>query len=115
MSRRKKSHQSHGTANRPRLWGKHAVAAALDNPARLTFTVPPEAIEGSPKMILKIYPSTFSQIVVCQLEPGQTMICEAGKFLWKSVNVGLETRFTTPEQEEASQFRCEGLDFDAQG
>ncbi len=23
-----------GTANRPRMWGKHAVAAALDNPAR---------------------------------------------------------------------------------
>jgi 23S rRNA (guanosine2251-2'-O)-methyltransferase len=34
MSRRKKSHQTHGTANRPRLWGKHAVAAALDNPRR---------------------------------------------------------------------------------
>lgn len=34
MSRRKKSHQSHGTANRPRFWGRHAVAAALDNPAR---------------------------------------------------------------------------------
>jgi 23S rRNA (guanosine2251-2'-O)-methyltransferase len=34
MSRRKKSHQSHGTANRPRLWGRHAVAAALDNPNR---------------------------------------------------------------------------------
>ena len=34
MSRRKKSHQVHGTANRPRLWGKHAVAAALDNPER---------------------------------------------------------------------------------
>jgi 23S rRNA (guanosine2251-2'-O)-methyltransferase len=34
MSRRKKSHQSHGTANRPRLWGKHAVASALDNPNR---------------------------------------------------------------------------------
>jgi 23S rRNA (guanosine2251-2'-O)-methyltransferase len=34
MSRRKKSHQSHGTANRPRLWGKHAVASALDNPLR---------------------------------------------------------------------------------
>lgn len=31
MSRRKKSHQTHGTANRPRLWGKHAVTAALDN------------------------------------------------------------------------------------
>ena len=34
MSRRKKSHQSHGSSNRPRLWGKHAVAAALDNPNR---------------------------------------------------------------------------------
>lgn len=34
MGRRKKSHQSHGTANRPRLWGRHAVAAALDNPDR---------------------------------------------------------------------------------
>ena len=34
MSRRKKSHQSHGTANRPRLWGRHAVAAALDNAQR---------------------------------------------------------------------------------
>jgi 23S rRNA (guanosine2251-2'-O)-methyltransferase len=34
MSRRKKSHQSHGSASRPRLWGKHAVAAALDNPDR---------------------------------------------------------------------------------
>jgi len=34
MTRRKKSHHSHGTPNRPRLWGKHAVAAALDNPDR---------------------------------------------------------------------------------
>jgi 23S rRNA (guanosine2251-2'-O)-methyltransferase len=34
MSRRKKSHQCPGTANRPRLWGKHAVTAALDNPKR---------------------------------------------------------------------------------
>lgn len=32
MSRRKKSHQPQ--ASRPRLWGKHAVAAALDNPQR---------------------------------------------------------------------------------
>jgi 23S rRNA (guanosine2251-2'-O)-methyltransferase len=31
---RKRSHQSHGSRNRPRLWGKHAVAAALDNPDR---------------------------------------------------------------------------------
>ena len=35
MTRRKKSHQSsHGSANRPRFWGRHAVAAALDNPNR---------------------------------------------------------------------------------
>jgi 23S rRNA (guanosine2251-2'-O)-methyltransferase len=34
MTRRKKSHQSHGSANRPRFWGKHAVAAALDNAER---------------------------------------------------------------------------------
>ena len=34
MSRRKKSHQSHGSQSRPRFWGKHAVAAALDNPDR---------------------------------------------------------------------------------
>ena len=34
MSRRKKSHQSRGGPQRPRLWGKHAVAAALDNPQR---------------------------------------------------------------------------------
>jgi 23S rRNA (guanosine2251-2'-O)-methyltransferase len=33
VGRRKKSHQKH-FENRPRLWGKHAVAAALDNPER---------------------------------------------------------------------------------
>ena len=30
----KRSHHGHGTTNRPRFWGKHAVAAALDNPER---------------------------------------------------------------------------------
>jgi 23S rRNA (guanosine2251-2'-O)-methyltransferase len=34
MTRRKKSHQSSGSTTRPRFWGKHAVAAALDNPER---------------------------------------------------------------------------------
>ncbi len=34
MSRRKKSHQAKANPNRPRFWGKHAVAAALDNPNR---------------------------------------------------------------------------------
>jgi len=33
MARYKRSHP-HGSPNRPRLWGKHAVAAALDNPER---------------------------------------------------------------------------------
>ncbi|HUE79575.1 MAG TPA: 23S rRNA (guanosine(2251)-2'-O)-methyltransferase RlmB [Sphingomicrobium sp.] len=33
MPRHKRSHP-HGSASRPRLWGRHAVAAALDNPAR---------------------------------------------------------------------------------
>jgi 23S rRNA (guanosine2251-2'-O)-methyltransferase len=32
---RKRSHQPHTNPNRPRFWGKHAVAAALDNPDRL--------------------------------------------------------------------------------
>lgn len=32
------------------------------------------------------------QQVVCQLEPGQQLYAEAGKFLWKTVNVGVETR-----------------------
>jgi 23S rRNA (guanosine2251-2'-O)-methyltransferase len=31
---RKKSHHQHGTPKRPRFWGRHAVAAALDNPRR---------------------------------------------------------------------------------
>src|SRR3954471_12356908 len=34
MARRKKSHQPQVRHHRPRLWGKHAVAAALDNPDR---------------------------------------------------------------------------------
>ncbi|MGI8705987.1 MAG: TrmH family RNA methyltransferase [Sphingomicrobium sp.] len=34
MSRRKKSHHQRGAPNRPRFWGRHAVAAALDNSKR---------------------------------------------------------------------------------
>ncbi len=34
MTRRKKSHQASPGPARPRFWGKHAVAAALDNPDR---------------------------------------------------------------------------------
>lgn len=31
---RKRSHQSHANPHRPRLWGRHAIAAALANPNR---------------------------------------------------------------------------------
>ena len=34
MTRRKKSHQTSAAPGRPRFWGKHAVAAALDNSDR---------------------------------------------------------------------------------
>jgi uncharacterized protein (AIM24 family) len=36
------------------------------------------------------------QLAVCQLEQGQTLYAEAGKFLWKTVNVGVETRINAP-------------------
>jgi uncharacterized protein (AIM24 family) len=36
------------------------------------------------------------QLVVCQVDDGQTIYAEAGKFLWKTVNVGIETRISTP-------------------
>jgi uncharacterized protein (AIM24 family) len=36
------------------------------------------------------------QLVMCQLEPGQTVYAEAGKFLWKTTNVSIETRLSKP-------------------
>ena len=36
------------------------------------------------------------QMAVCQLGDGQTVYSEAGKFLWKTTNVGVETRLTRP-------------------
>ena len=44
-----------------------------------------------------------NQMIVCQIDPGQTIYCEAGKFLWKTANVSIETRFSTPETEEANK------------
>ncbi len=37
---------------------------------------------------------TSTQMVVCQLADGQTVYAQAGRFLWKTVNVSLETRLT---------------------
>jgi uncharacterized protein (AIM24 family) len=39
------------------------------------------------------------QMTVCQLGTEQTVYCEAGKFLWKTVNVSMETRLTKPSAE----------------
>ena len=36
------------------------------------------------------------QMVVCQLDAGQTVYAEAGKFIWKTTNVSLETRLSKP-------------------
>lgn len=36
------------------------------------------------------------QMVLCQLEAGQSVYAEAGKFLWKTTNVSLETRLSKP-------------------
>jgi uncharacterized protein YfaS (alpha-2-macroglobulin family) len=40
-----------------------AYSGSLDRPADLTLQVPPTAIEGSVKAFLKLYPSSFSQVV----------------------------------------------------
>jgi uncharacterized protein (AIM24 family) len=40
------------------------------------------------------------QLAVVQLEAGQTIYCEAGKFLWKTTNVSVETRLTKPQGNE---------------
>ncbi|MBL8797526.1 MAG: hypothetical protein JNM56_26740, partial [Planctomycetia bacterium] len=42
---------------------ERVVNGTLIRPVDLTLTVPQEAIEGSPKLFLKIYPSNFSQLV----------------------------------------------------
>ena len=41
------------------------------------------------------------QMVVCQVAEGQTLYAEAGKFLWKTVNVGVETRISSPNSPSA--------------
>src|SRR5206468_6382746 len=35
----------------------------LDQPASIKLSVPKDAIDGSPRLLVKIYPSTFSQLV----------------------------------------------------
>ena len=54
-------------------------------------------------MIKNQIKGTANQMVVCQVDQNQTVYCEAGKFLWKTANVSLETRFSTPGTEQANQ------------
>jgi len=42
------------------------------------------------------------QLVVCQIADGQTVYAEAGKFLWKTVNVGVQTRVSSPSAPAAT-------------
>ncbi len=44
------------------------------------------------------------QMLVTELSPGEEVYGVAGKFLWKTSNVGMETRFSTKEKHEAKGF-----------
>jgi uncharacterized protein (AIM24 family) len=52
---------------------------------------------GAPQMAIshKISGNAM-QLVVCQVDDGQTLYAEAGKFLWKTVNDAVETRISSP-------------------
>jgi uncharacterized protein (AIM24 family) len=76
---------------------------ALTAAAGRTMLLQRVAKDGGGRMIKHQIKGNASQMIVCQVEQGQTVFCEAGKFLWKTANVGLETRFTTPDQEAADQ------------
>jgi uncharacterized protein (AIM24 family) len=45
---------------------------------------------------------TVSHKMVCQVAEGQTIYAEAGKFLWKTVNVGVQTRISNPNAPAAA-------------
>lgn len=45
------------------------------------------------------------QQAVCQVDQGQTIFAEPGKFLWKTPNVQLDTRLTTPAGEPQAPCR----------
>lgn len=42
---------------------EHSASGTLQQPAQITWSVPADAIEGSVKANIKLYPSTFSQLV----------------------------------------------------
>lgn len=61
MARHKRSHP-HGSPNRPRLWGKHAVAAALDNPKRKVLRAWATRDAAAAMQFPKGVPVTFADV-----------------------------------------------------
>jgi 23S rRNA (guanosine2251-2'-O)-methyltransferase len=61
MARHKRSHP-HGSPNRPRLWGKHAVAAALDNPKRKVLRAWATRDAAAAMQFPKDVPVTFADV-----------------------------------------------------
>src|SRR5687767_12087788 len=61
MARHKRSHP-HGSPNRPRLWGKHAVAAALDNPERKVLRAWATRDAASAMQFPKGVPVTYADV-----------------------------------------------------
>src|SRR5215207_11438439 len=65
MARHKKSStrsSPRGTPNRPRLWGKHLVAAALDNPARKVLRAWATRDAAAAMQFPKHVPVTFADV-----------------------------------------------------
>ena len=61
MARHKRSHP-HGSPNRPRMWGKHAVAAALDNPQRKVLRAWATHEAAGQMRFTKEVPVTFADV-----------------------------------------------------
>ena len=61
MARHKRSHP-HGSPNRPRMWGKHAVAAALDNPERKVLRAWATQEAAGQMQFPKHVPVTFADV-----------------------------------------------------
>jgi len=61
MARHKRSHP-HGSPNRPRMWGRHAVAAALDNPQRKVLRAWATHEAASQMQFPKEVPVTFADV-----------------------------------------------------
>lgn len=52
---------------------------------------------------------TANQMAVVQLEPGQTVYADRGTFRWKTTNVSLETRLTTPANQAGAPAQQSGF------